>query len=178
MRDGSKADATERRKIFSTMLVMKITLALIGACIIVFAAPSFSTLPGSKIILPIVAIVLVLDTMRDFFTAFLRAQERMEWDAGIFITTNLGILIFGFVFLAMQKSPSAFTWAYVAGDVLGVTLALWVIHAYFADIKSYISLRRIRPILGAAWPFAGHQHARHPSHKRRHPHHQLDENRV
>ncbi len=154
MRDASKSDAKGQREIFSTMFLLKLCLLVIGVSIVTIVAPMFSTLPGARAILPIVAIVLALDTMREFFTSLLRAQERMEWDAGIFLLTNLGILIFGFAFLALRTSPSALAWGYVAGDILGITLAVIVIRKYFKGLLSHISLRLIGPILNAAWPFA------------------------
>jgi len=154
MRDASKSNDAVQREFFSTTFVLKMVLLVIGIGIIIFIAPSFSTLPGARAILPVVALVLALDTLREFFTSFLRAQERMQWDAGIFLLTNLGILIFGFIFLAIQTSPSSFTWAYVAGDVVGIILAIWVVRGYFKKLTAYFSPRRILPIINAAWPFA------------------------
>ena len=154
MRDASKSDDAGQREIFSTISMMKSILIVFGAGFIVFVAPLFSTLPGSKILLPIVALVLVCDATRDFFTALLRSQERMEWDAGIYLMTNLGILSFGFLFLTIERSPSSFAWGYVAGDVIGVMVASIVIRTYFKKFFSSISLKRIFPLLSASWPFA------------------------
>ena len=72
--------------------------------------------PGAKILLPIVALVLALDTMREFFFSLIRAMENMEWEAAIFLLTNLGIVVFGFIFLAMPANAQSFSWGYVAGD--------------------------------------------------------------
>lgn len=154
MRDASKSDDAVQREFFSTTFVLKIIFLTIGVTVILFVAPFFSTLPGARAILPIVAIILALDTLREFFTSLLRAQERMEWEAGIFLLTNLGILVFGFIFLALRTTPGSFAWAYVAGDVIGISLAIWVIRAYFKNLVSYFSKERIMPILNAAWPFA------------------------
>jgi O-antigen/teichoic acid export membrane protein len=154
MRDAAKSGAEEQRQIFSTMFLLKLCLLVIGVGVVTLIAPLFSTLPGARAILPIVAIVLALDTVREFFTSLLRAQERMQWDAGIFLLTNLGILIFGFTFLALRTTPGALAWGYVAGDVLGIALATFVIRDYFRKFLSHVSLWRIGPILNAAWPFA------------------------
>lgn len=154
IRDAAKSNDAAQREFFSTTFVLKIILLVVGVGIIIFVAPSFSTLPGARAILPIVALVLAFDTLREFFTSLLRAQERMQWDAGIFLLTNLGILIFGFIFLALQTSPGSFAWAYVAGDVMGIMLAVWVIRPYFKNLVAYFSPQRVLPILNAAWPFA------------------------
>ena len=99
IRDASKVDDEERRTIFGTMLVMKIVLLIIDVGVILFIAPLFTTLPGAKVLIPIVALVLALDTLREFFFSLIRAMEKMEWEAAIFLLTNVGIVVFGFIFL-------------------------------------------------------------------------------
>jgi O-antigen/teichoic acid export membrane protein len=154
MRDASRADDTGQKEIFSTTFVIKIILLTIGVGIVMFVAPLFSILPGAKALLPIVAVILGLDTMREFFSSLLRAKEKMEWEAAIYLLTNLGILIFGFMFLAVETSAASFSWAYVVGDIIGIILAATLIRNYFKNIFTHFSPKRVGPILGAAWPFA------------------------
>ena len=154
MRDTGKADDARRRAIFSTTFALKLVLLLFGVTVIIFIAPYFSTLPGAQSLLPIVAIILALDTIREFFTSLARGMEKMEFDAAIFLLTNLGILVFGFLFLAASRTPAAFAWAYVAGDVFGIALAIFIIRSYFKKIIAYFSSSLIMPILRSAWPFA------------------------
>jgi O-antigen/teichoic acid export membrane protein len=154
MRDASKASDEERSTIFATTFVIKICLVTLGVLIIIFIAPSFSTLPGAKALLPIVAFILAFDTMREFFSSLIRAREKMEWEAGIFLLTNVAIVAFGFIFLAIAATPASFGWAYVAGTALGAIVAMAVIRNYFKKIFSHFSSRLIAPILQAAWPFA------------------------
>lgn len=154
MRDTAKSDDEYRRRVFSTSLVVKIVLVLCGVAIIVFLAPHFSTLPGANAILPIVAIVLALDTIREFLTSLVRGKEKMEFDAAIFLSTNLGILTSGFLFLTLVKAPSSLAWAYVTGDVVGIALAAFIVRSYFRKLPSYFSPSLIAPILRSAWPFA------------------------
>ncbi len=154
MRDASKASDEERFSVFSTTFVMKIALVTLGILIIIFIAPSFSTLPGAKVLLPIVAFIFGFDTMREFFSSLIRAREKMEWETGIFLLTNAAIVVFGFIFLKMAVNPASFGWAYVAGTALGAIVAMVVIRDYFKKIISHFSSRLIVPILQAAWPFA------------------------
>ncbi len=154
IRDAAKVDEEERRTIFGTMFVIKIVLLLIGVAVILFVAPLFTTLPGAKILLPIVALVLAFDTMREFFFSLIRAMEKMEWEAAIFLLTNAGIVVFGFIFLYMATNAQSFSWGYVAGDVLGTTAAVIALRTYFKKIFSHFDPARVMPILRAAWPFA------------------------
>ncbi len=154
VRETAKADEEHRRTLFSTTFALKAVLIAAGVAIIVYLAPLFSTLPGAKAVLPIVGLVLALDTLRDFFTSVMRAKEQMEWDAAIFVLTNFGILVFGFIFLGMAATARSFAWAYVAGDILGIALAAFLIRRYFKDLVGSFSAALIGPILRTAWPFA------------------------
>ncbi len=154
IRDASKVNDDERRTIFGTMFVIKIFLLALGVLVILFIAPLFTTLPGAKVLIPIVAIVLGLDTMREFFFSLIRAMENMEWEAAIFLLTNAGIVVFGFIFLAYAASAQSFSWGYVAGDVLGTAAAVIALRKYFRKIFSHFDPARVMPILKAAWPFA------------------------
>ncbi len=154
IRDASKADDEEQRALFGTMFVMKIALMVVGIAVILFIAPLFTTLPGAKVLIPIVALVLALDTMREFFFSLIRAMENMQWEAAIFLLTNVGIVVFGFVFLAYAANAQSFSWGYVAGDAVGTIAAIIALRSYFKKIFSRFSWSRVMPILNAAWPFA------------------------
>jgi O-antigen/teichoic acid export membrane protein len=156
MRDASRSAESEedRRTIFGTTLVMKLVLLAAGVSIIVFIGPYFSTLPGAIVILPIVAFVLMFDTLRDFFLALLRARERMEWDAGITVLTNLAIVILGFIFLAISPSAKGLVWGYAIGSFLGTCAAAIVLRDYIKSAFSWFSVRLVKPIIASAWPFA------------------------
>jgi polysaccharide transporter, PST family len=154
MRDAAKAQEEERRKIFTTIFIIKVFLLIIGVSVIIFIAPYFSTLPGAKVLLPIVAIILALDTMREFLFSLIRSMEEMQKEAAIFLLTNLGILVFGFLFLYLATTAKSFTWGYVVGDAIGTIVALVVLRAQFKNFSSYFSPELIMPILKSAWPFA------------------------
>ncbi len=154
MREAPKAEEKEKMTLFSTTLVMKLTLIAATAAFIIFVAPSFSTLPGAKILLPIVVLIIAFDTLRDFFSAFIRSMEKMEWEAGIFLFTNLSIVVAGFIFLAIAPTAQSFTWAYAAGTAIGAIAAIFVLRRYLKKIFSFFSIRLVKPIIAAAWPFA------------------------
>jgi O-antigen/teichoic acid export membrane protein len=154
IRDAGKADEKERHTIFGTMFVMKIVLLVIGVLVILFVAPSFTTLPGAKVLIPIVALVLALDTLREFLFSLIRAMEKMEWEAAIFLLTNAGIVVFGFIFLAYAVNAKSFSWGYVMGDAIGTIAAAIALRSYFKKIFAHFDPARVVPILKAAWPFA------------------------
>ncbi len=154
MRDASRANEEDRRAIFDTTFAIKIFLLAIGVAIVIFIAPFFSTLPGAKALLPIVAIILALDTLRDFFSALMRAKEKMEQETIVAILTNSGITAFGFLFLYRATTAQSLGWGYVLGDCIGVVTAIIILRHNFKKIFFYFSRERIVPIMRAAWPFA------------------------
>lgn len=154
VREGSKATDAERRALFSTTLVIKFLLLLISIVVVIFIAPSFSTLPGAVILLPIVAIMIAGDGLREFFASLMRATEHMEWDAATFLLETIAIVAFGFLFLHFSPTPLAFTWAYAVGTAIGGLSAGILVRHYFKKIKSYFSWSLVSKVAGAAWPFA------------------------
>jgi len=154
MREAPKAEESEKKTFLSTTLVIKLILVAVAGLFVLFVAPSFSTLPGAKALIPIVVLIIAFDTMREFFSAFIRTMEKMEWEAGIFLLTNLVIVIAGFIFLATSPTPGAFGWAYVAGTAVGAITATFVLRRYLKNIFSFFRTRLIKPIVSSAWPFA------------------------
>ena len=154
LRDVPKAEGEKKLNILSTAFVIKLFLIAIAAIVIIVAGDALSTLPGAKALLPIVILIFAFDTMREFFSSFIRAKEKMEWEAGIFLLTNLAIMVTGFVFLAYSQTAKAFGWAYVIGTALGALVAAFILRDELKNMFSHFSRSLIAPILRSAWPFA------------------------
>lgn len=154
MREASKTDEEGRRIYLSTTLFMKLIIVISGVLFVTIVAPIFSTLPGSKELLPFVALIISADTFREFFSSFMRAQEKMEWDAGIFLFTNVALVVAGFIAFSISKTPASFAIAYAAGSMAGVLLSIWVVRKHLVGIRQYFSTKLVRPIIRSAWPFA------------------------
>lgn len=154
VRDGAKATPTERQSLFSTTLIMKAIILAASVLVVIFIAPFFSTLPGAKLLLPLVALIIVFDSTREFLASLFRAEERMQWDAASFLLENLSIAIIGFIFLRISATPKSFTEAYVVGTAVGALTAIWLLREKFKNILAGASARRMITIIKIAWPFA------------------------
>jgi O-antigen/teichoic acid export membrane protein len=154
LRDGGKASDEERTAIFSSSIAIKIVAILASTILIIFVGPYFTTLPGAKILLPITAIILTFDSLREFLMTLLRSKEKMQWDAGVFIATNFAIVIFGFLFIYHNPTALALGWGYACGIVCGGILAVAVVWKDIREAFRHFSARLIRPIVLSAWPFA------------------------
>jgi len=154
MRDAAKIDKDKQMELFSTASFLKLGLLVFGVLFVIFIAPFFSTLPGAKALLPIVACIIAFDNLRDFLFSFIRAREKMEWEAAIFLSMNLAIVIFGFIALSIHPSPVSFGWAYVVGLGLGFVATVATFGEYFTAMVSRFRANLIGPLFQSAWPFA------------------------
>jgi O-antigen/teichoic acid export membrane protein len=154
IRDGSKASPTERQSLFATTLIMKAIAIAASVLMVIFIAPFFSTLPGTKALLPLLALIIIFDNTRDFLASLFRAEEKMEWDAASFLLENFSIAIIGFIFLKILATPKSFTEAYVIGTAIGAATAIWLLRNRFKNILAGASTKRMIAIVKIAWPFA------------------------
>lgn len=154
VRDSSKAEPAERKRLFATTFAIKIVILAVSIAIILGVAPVFSTLPGAKALLPLVALIILFDSIREFFSSLIRSMEKMEWDAGIFLSTNLVIVAAGFLLLRISLTPLSFGWGYVVGTAAGAFMAAYAVRRHFKGIFSSFSPQLILPVLRSAWPFA------------------------
>ncbi len=154
VREGAKATPEEKSTLFSTALVMKAFVLILSVVLVITIAPMFSTLPGAKVLLPLVALIIAFDSTREFLASLFRSEEKMQLDATAFLATNLGILIFGFIFLGISKTPHSLTQGYTVGTAIGAIVALWFARKNFKEIFSKISFKKMGWIIKSAWPFA------------------------
>jgi O-antigen/teichoic acid export membrane protein len=153
-RDSAKVSEEERRTLFSTTFAIKLALIAAGVVVIIFIGPYFSTLPGAKVLLPIVAILIAFDTIREFLSSLIRSREKMEWETGIFIFTNLAIVVSGFLFLFASPTAKSLAWGYATGTALGAILAIIILRKDIKQAFSHFSAILVRPVIASAWPFA------------------------
>jgi O-antigen/teichoic acid export membrane protein len=156
IRETAKTSDPERRaRVIATTLTIKLFLLLVGVAIVVLAAPYFTTIPEARALLPIIAFLLAFDTLREFGFALIRAAERMEWEAGLFLFTNVAIVGFGFLLLAVSPTPAAFTYGYTAGTAAGMFVTFWAVRRYIPrPLFPHVTRSLVRPIFSAAWPLS------------------------
>ena len=151
---AKSADEERRAALLSTSFFIELALVLLASLVVVFAAPYFITIPAVKEILIITLAVLVFDSFREFGFAVIRAKEKMEQEAGIFIFTNFAIVILGFIFLTVSPSVRSFAASYAIGTGLGTLVTFYVLRDYFKKLLTNFSKKLIRSIITSGWPFA------------------------
>ncbi|MBI3638347.1 flippase [Candidatus Wolfebacteria bacterium] len=144
----------KRNQYFGTSFFIKTFILAIAALIIIFAGPHFSKIEAIKIIIPIISLVVIFDTLRDFSLTVFRAEEKMEREAIVLILTNIAIVIFGFAALYFSKTAKILTWSYIAGLAVGFLIAFFILKDYFLKAFSSFSKNLVKPIISAAYPLA------------------------
>ena len=143
-----------RSQYLSTSFFLKLILMTLSVLLIIFVAPLFTKIATAKTLLPIVAMILVFDGLREFGFSLNRAMEKMESEAFTKTITNILIVGFGFLFLTLSKTATSLAWSYTLGSAIGFFIMIWTLRSYFKDVFSNFSKKLLWPIFSAAWPFA------------------------
>lgn len=143
-----------RQQYFSTAFFIKLILLAISVLAIILIAPFFTKIEIAKTLLPLVALIIIFDGLREFGMALNRALEKMEKEAAIKVFTNLSIAVLGIIFLIFSSTAKSLAFSYALGAALGLLLTIWVLWPYFKNLLTYFSKNLLRPIFSAAWPFA------------------------
>ena len=146
------ADPEHKSKILSTSFFIKAALLALGALVVVLAGPRLSAIGEAKRLMPLFALILIFDAMREFGFALSRAMEKMEREAGLYLFTNVVIVLFGFIFLLASPTVTSFTLAYAVGTGAGMVATFFAFRKNFRNLLSKFSAKLIRPIISSAWP--------------------------
>ncbi len=148
------SDPTHKTRLISTTFFLKIFFLAIGTFIIVFLAPRLTSIPEARPILPIVALIFIFDSLREFGFSLIRAREKMEWETAIFLSMNVAIVVLGFIFMAISPTVLAFTYSYAMGSGFGLIATVFLLRRFLTGLLSNFSKNLVGYILAAAWPFA------------------------
>ncbi len=138
----------------ATAFRIKLILLSLVVILTVILAPYLTKIESARAVLPILALVLAMDALRDFGFSLIRADEKMEKEAFLFIITNLAIVGFGFLALSFSQTARSFAWAYAAGGATGTIATAILLRRYWPILLSGWQKSRIKNLFTSAWPFA------------------------
>lgn len=152
-REASK-NPEQRSQFFSTGFWIKIVLILFTVSAVVFIAPFFSKIEAAKALMPLIALLVIFDGIRDFSSAFFRAEEKMEREAVVSLITNFIIAAAGFVLLYYVQTAKALTWSYVLSAGAGTLVAIFILKREFIRVASNFRRDFVKPMLRSSLPIA------------------------
>ncbi len=138
----------------STTFVLKLIVIAATVALTIFVAPFFVRIDAAKPLIPIVALILCLDSLRSFGFSITRAENRMEAEAFLNAATDISTVALGIFVLFAAPTPYNLSLAYAGGVGLGLIYAVFVIGRRFKEAFGAFDKALVKPILNSAWPFA------------------------
>lgn len=139
---------------FATSLVIKVVLLVLTSLLIIFLAPYFSKIDAAKPLLPLAALLVIFDNLREFSNAYFRGKEEMQYEALLTTITNVAITVFGFIILAIWATPKALTLTYALSASTGTLVGIYLLREHFFGVFKNFKKNLVKPILNSAWPIA------------------------
>jgi len=149
----SSRDLRMQVRYFATGLGIKGTLIVILSAGTLLIAPHLVTFAAVRALIPVMVLIMAFDGLRDFGYLMTRAWERMELEAAVHVITNVAIVVFGSLALAIKPTPYAVAIGYAAGAGIGIIPAYWPLRGYLRQLRSAWAPELIRPILVSSWPY-------------------------
>jgi O-antigen/teichoic acid export membrane protein len=138
----------------STTFYLKLVVLAASAVIMLVASPYFTKTTEAVPLIPIMAVLLVFDSLRTFGFSVTRAKNKMEWEAGLSIATDFIITALGAFTLFAYPDPKSLAFAYTAGTGLSFILIFFALRNQLRGLLTHFDRELIRPIVTKAWPFA------------------------
>ena len=139
---------------FSTAFCIKILLLIICSAVLIFGAPYITNIKEAQSLMPLIAVILIFDSMRNFGFAISRAHEKMQWEALNEIVTNIFITVFGIYALYKLPTSASLTTAYIIGTAVGFFMIAFLFRKYYSEIFKHFKFELIKPLLMSSLPYA------------------------
>ena len=155
-RESSKFanDPIRRKQIISTSFYLRIVLLVISTLLVIYGTPYVTTIEAAIPLLPIMAVIMILDSTRDFFVSIARSLERMEWEAFLSILTNASVVLIGIALLQISASAEFMAYGYAFGIGVGTIATIYLLRKELSGMFTHFDFKYVRLMFTAAIPFA------------------------
>lgn len=151
IREGARSEEL-RRAYFATSLFIKLIIIVFSFAVIVLVSPRITNTPLSSTLVYAIGLLTVFDALRAFGNAIFRAEERMQFEAGTNILTQVSILAAGMYALIFFPSPETLAIAYALGSAVGLIAITFLVRKYLRSVFKFFRKDLIKTILIAGWP--------------------------
>lgn len=151
-REFSREKEAERE--YPAILSLKIILG-IGALILAFIGSFFITSdPLVQRVIWILAFFISISSFLSFFYAFLRARQKMEYEAGFNIFQIALITILSFFVLFIAPSAENLSYGYLFANLVVLFFALFIFHFRIHPLRLVFDKTIWKKFLGLSWPLS------------------------
>jgi O-antigen/teichoic acid export membrane protein len=144
----------DKLKYLSTIFVIKLVLTFTSVLLLILIAPNISKISELKSLVPIMSLILIFDSIREFGFGLSRAYEKMEIEAFVKIIINSFISLVGLYVIFNLSSVKNVLCVYAIGSGIGTLVLFYILRKNLKNIFSNFSKELIKPILDFTWPFA------------------------
>ncbi|NCF74929.1 MAG: oligosaccharide flippase family protein [Xanthomonadaceae bacterium] len=150
-------DKSQAKKYFSNILFVKTILGIITFLLIVFSVQLISLEESTKILIYLAGISVIINTFSEFFRAFFRAFEKMQWEAASKIFEGLLLaLVIGFLIAKRGADLKEIFYGYIAVGIIVLILNSVILAKRFLRerlFKKYsLDFKEIKSILKESLP--------------------------
>lgn len=138
----------------STTAILKGILTVLTVGVTIFVMPYFTKITEAHPLIPLAALLLAFDSLRNFAVSLIRARNKMELESGLNMLTDMCITILGVAALIAAPSTKLLAYGYVAGAGIGSFASFFAIRKNLAEIFSNFKLSLAKHVIYSAWPFA------------------------
>jgi O-antigen/teichoic acid export membrane protein len=139
----------------ATSFGIKAGLLLITNIAILTIAPFFAgNVPEVLPLIPVAALLITFDSIRELAFAVVRSKEKMQTEAGISIITNVAITILGIgAIFFFDATPMSLMIGYTLGSVVGTIAAYWIVREDLQNPFKYFRKKLVMPMIMEGLPF-------------------------
>src|SRR4051812_26252867 len=137
---------------FADTLALQASIGLGALAITEALLPLTGVAPTTRLVLALIGLAVVLDVLTSTHLAIFQARERMALIPAVIVPQRLGVAVVGGFALYRGVDVVGVAAIYLAGSVLALPLAIWLLRDEVARPPMRISVRRWLPLLVAALP--------------------------
>ncbi|KKS18818.1 MAG: Membrane protein involved in the export of O-antigen and teichoic acid [Parcubacteria group bacterium GW2011_GWC1_41_7] len=142
------------QKVFSTIFL--ITLLFSGATLLLVLALSPFLLKDALAlsVVPILAIMMIFDVLREFAYAVFRSEEKMEKQGLLHFATNALLFGLGMWVLLTRPDVISFSYVYLLAIAIGTVAGMALIKSYFKKFSFTFDKKLVIHFFKSSWPIA------------------------
>ncbi len=136
----------------STAFFIKGIALSLSVLLVIFFSPLISHVPEAKTLFPVIAALLLFDSLRNFGFSINRAFEKMEKETIVMTIVNIIILALGVLLLEINPVPESLAIAYAVGSAAGFIAIFIMIKNEIAGLWSKIDRSLIKSVFRTTFP--------------------------
>ncbi len=144
----------DKKSYVSTIIATKFGLMILSFALVAIFAPLVSKIPEANPLLILVGLLIIIDGVRSFGFAIIRAESRMEKEARLSFGTELITAVLAVLVLVYAPSVKNLIISYLIGSTLGSLAVFFHIRTYLKNLVSNFTKSLAKEAIKSSIPYA------------------------